>query len=130
MLTISETLNGFLDAFSNLQLNDMLNYFDKDATAFFPIKHEHKRLNGKKEIREVFSRVLGKIKNAGLSQISLVAEDVDLMVFGEVALVTFHIRDDELSRRTLVLEKKNEEWLIVHLHASNSPLKPSMEGAQ
>lgn len=130
MLTVSETLDGFLFAFSNLQLSDMLNYFDKDATAFFPIRHEHQRLCGITEIRKAFSHVIENIRNAGLHQISLVAEDVDLMVFGEVALVTFHIRDDELSRRTLVLEKKNEEWQIVHLHASNAPLKPSMEGAQ
>ena len=128
MLKISETLNGFLNAFSNLQLNDMLNYFDKDATAFFPIKHEHKRLNGKKEIRKAFAHVIENIKNASLSQISLVAEDIDLMVFDNAVLATFHIRDNELSRRTLVLEQKNEKWLIVHLHASNAPLKTSLEG--
>ena len=128
MLTISETLNGFLNAFSNLQLDDMLNYFDEDATVFFPIRHENKRLNGKKEIKDVFSRVLEKIKNAGLSQISLVAEDIDLKVYDKAALATFHIRDNELSRRTLLLEKKNEKWLIVHLHASNAPLKSCLEG--
>ena len=127
MVKVSDTLYGFLTAFSNLQLNNMMNFFDNDATAFFPIKHERQRLNGKKEIREAFSRVVGKIRNAGLSQISLVAEDIDLMVFGDVALATFHIRDDDLSRRTLVLKQRNEKWVIVHLHASNAPQKTRLE---
>ena len=71
--------------------------------------------------------MVGKIRNAGLSQISLVAEDIDLMVFGDVALATFHIRDDDLSRRTLVLKQRNEKWVIVHLHASNAPQKTRLE---
>ena len=129
MLTISKTLYGFLNAFSNLQLDDMLDYFAKDSTAFFPIRHEHQRLNGKTEIRKAFAHVIENIRNAGLSQISLDAEDVDLMVFDEVALATFHIRDDELSRRSVVLKQSSNKWLIMHLHASNAPLESPMEGA-
>jgi hypothetical protein len=41
---------------------------------------------------------------------------------GDCALATFHWRDPGvLCRRTLVLQKRSEEWSILHLHASNIP---------
>ena len=43
--------------------------------------------------------------------------------FGDAAIATFHIRDGDLSRRTLVLRRSHDEWLIQHLHASNAPLE-------
>jgi len=42
--------------------------------------------------------------------------------FDDVAVVTFHIRDEDLSRRTLVLHRAERGWQIEHLHGSNAPL--------
>lgn len=127
-MLVSETLHGFLDAFSNLQLNDMMKYFDNEATAFFPIKYEHQKLVGKQDIREAFSKVIKNVKKAGLTKISLDAEDIEITCFADIALVTFYIRDNELNRRTLVLKQCKERWFIIHLHASNAPLLTPMGG--
>ncbi len=99
----------------------MAHYTD-DATSFFPIRHHSQRLDGKEAIREAFARVLSRIKDSGASSIRLEAEDVHVQEFGGVAVATFHIRDDDLSRRTLVLRRSQGRWLIEHMHASNAPL--------
>jgi ketosteroid isomerase-like protein len=127
MESISESLQGFLDAFSNLNLDKMMEYFDEEATAFFPIKHEREKLQGKQKIKDTFSNVINKISNAGLNQIKLDAEAIEITDFGDSALVTFLIHDNELNRRTLVLKRKNGRWLIFHLHASNAPLNSNRE---
>ena len=127
MESISESLQGFLDAFSNLNLDKMMEYFDEEATAFFPIRHEREKLQGKLKIKDTFSKVINKIKKAGLNHIKLEAEAIEISNFGDSALVTFLIRDNEMNRRTLVLKQRNGRWLIVHLHASNAPLSSNRD---
>ena len=122
MEELQGTLSGFLRAFSELKLDEMMAYYTDDATSFFPIRHHPQRLDGKEAIREAFARVLSRIKDSGASSIRLEAEDVHVQEFDGVAVVTFHIRDDDLSRRTLVLRSAQGRWLIEHLHASNAPL--------
>ena len=124
---IRETLDRFLSAFSNLQLDEMVNCFTEDATAFFPIAHHHARLESRETIREAFSRVLGKIKASGATEIRLEPEDIRVKTFGDTAIVTLHIRDDDLSRRTFMLRRDGDEWCIEHFHASNAPLVPQEE---
>lgn len=121
---IQETLDRFLGAFSNLQLDEMVNCFTEDATAFFPIAHHHTRIEGREAIREVFSRVLGKISASGATGITLEPEDLHVEILGDAAIVTFHIRDNVLNRRTLLLRKDGDNWGIEHLHASNASLDP------
>ena len=120
---IQEILSRFVSAFSNLDLDDMMTCYADDATAFFPIAHQTKFLDGKEEISEAFSMVLSKIRAAGLDGIRLDVEDVKVQKFGDAAIATFHIRDGDLSRRTLVLRRLHDDWLIQHLHASNAPLE-------
>jgi ketosteroid isomerase-like protein len=46
-------------------------------------------------------------------------------VRGEVAVVTTHLAGrstDSIGRRTFVLHKTGDRWLIVHYHASDGPL--------
>lgn len=130
MEDIHATLLGFLDAFSTLRLGEMMGFFSDDATAFFPIRHQSLRLVGKEAIRGAFALVIDRVKASGATQIRLDAEDVQVQAFDDVAVVTFHIRDDDLSRRTLVLRRASGRWGIEHLHASNAPLpvKPSEVG--
>jgi hypothetical protein len=43
------------------------------------------------------------------------------LVHGQTAVVSFQLRNAErIARRTLVLTKMNGQWLIIHLHASNT----------
>lgn len=120
---IQGTLSRFNTAFSKLDLDGMMMCFANDATAFFPIAHRTTFLNGKEEIGEAFTNVISKIRAAGLNGIRLDLEDVKVQRFGNAAIATFHIRDGDLSRRTLVLRRSHDDWLIQHLHASNAPLE-------
>jgi ketosteroid isomerase-like protein len=120
---IQGTLSRFITTFSKLDLEGMMMCFYNDATAFFPIAHRTTFLDGKAEIGEAFSNVISKIRTAGIISIRLDLEDVKVQRFGAVAIATFHIRDGDLSRRTLVLRRSHDDWLIQHLHASNAPLE-------
>lgn len=122
MEEIQGTLDGFLRAFSELDLDAMMAYFADEATTFLPIRHHSPRLDGREEIREAFARVLSKIRASGATRIRLDAEDVYLQVFDGFAVATFHVRDAELCRRTLVLRESQGGWMIEHFHASNAPL--------
>ena len=120
---IQGTLSRFTSAFSLLDLDGMMICYANDATAFFPIAHHASFLDGKVEIREAFAKVIAKIRAAGFSSIKLELEDVKIHRFGDAAIATFHIRDGDLSRRTLVLRRSHDDWFIQHLHASNAPLE-------
>ena len=122
MEDLQGTLSGFLRAFSELKLDEMMAFYADDATSFFPIRHHLQRLDGKEAIRGAFARVFSKLRDSGATRIRLEAEDIHVQEFDGVAVATFHIRDDDLSRRTLVLRLSQGRWLIEHLHASNAPL--------
>jgi ketosteroid isomerase-like protein len=120
---ILSILNQFTKAFSELRLDDMMKLFSNTATSFFPIAHHHLRLEGKLQIHQTFQNIIDKIKSAGLTGITLDIEDLRVQRFGDVAIASFHIRDNELNRRTLVLRKTGDWWFIEHLHASNAPME-------
>jgi len=120
---IQGTLSRFTAAFSQLDLDGIMICYANDATAFFPIAHHTTFLDGKEEISEAFAKVISKIRAAGVNSIKLNSEDVKVQRFGDAAIATFHIRDGDLSRRTLVLTRSHDEWLIQHFHASNAPLE-------
>ena len=122
MEDIKGTLDGFLRAFSELNLDEMMAYYSDDATTFLPTRHHSPRLDGKEAIKEVFARVISKIMASGATRIQLEAEDVHVQKFDGVAVATFHVRDADLCRRTLVLRSSQGRWLIEHFHASNAPL--------
>ena len=120
---IQSLLIRFINAFSRLDLEEMMSCYTEDATAFFPIAHRTTFLDGKDEIREAFTEVISKVHAAGLNSLKMEPEDIKIQRLGDTAIATFHIRDGDLSRRTLILRRQHEYWLIQHLHASNAPLE-------
>ena len=122
MEDIKGALDGFLRAFSELNLDEMMAFYAEDATSFLPIRHHSPRLDGKEAIKKAFAGVLDRIRSSGATGIQLEAEDVHVQEFDGTAVVTFHVRDAELCRRTLVLRSSQGGWLIEHFHASNAPL--------
>jgi ketosteroid isomerase-like protein len=122
MKDLKGTINQFLDAFSHLQLENMMRFFSEEATAFFPVQHHHLRLDGKAAITAAFAKVISGIKSSGNTSIRLEAEDLKIQSNNAYAIVTFHIRDTSLSRRTFVFHKTEDKWKIKHLHASNAQL--------
>jgi uncharacterized protein (TIGR02246 family) len=119
---IKGALDGFLRAFADLDLDGMMDHYAEDATTFLPIGHHSPRLEGREAIREAFARVISKIRASGATRIQLDAEDVHIQELDGVAVATFHVRDTELCRRSLVLRSTGGRWLIEHFHASNAPL--------
>ncbi len=127
---VMSVLEIFLHAFENGDLEAMEAIFADDATDFpcaimsntniSPIDYEgYKRVNGlDPQMRQLIS-----IWHAGSNEppyLSLEPRGLEIMMFSDAALVTFHLIDgDTLSRRSIVLAKRTGEWKIVHLHASN-----------
>jgi len=120
---IQGVLIRFINAFSRLDLEEMMSCYADDATAFFPIAHRTTFLDGKDEIRKAFAEVIAKVHAAGLNRLKMEPEDVKIQKLGDTAIATFQIRDGDLSRRTLVLRREQGYWIIQHLHASNAPLE-------
>ncbi len=122
-MEVLPALNRFIEAFEALDLDAMMNCFSEDATIFFPVRHYSSKVTGKNQITSRFDGVIQRINAAGLTRISLPVEDLDIVDYGEIAVATFHIRDNDLSRRTIVLRKTGSDWQITNFHASNAPLE-------
>lgn len=113
-------LKRFLVSLSGADLTALVDCFSADATAFFPAEHERRLVRGRDAIGRSFAAVLARLQAAGLERLSF--EPVDLVVqsSGSLALATFHLCGEHLSRRTFVMHREAEQWRIVHLHASNA----------
>ena len=99
----------------------MLDCFDEQATAFFPVEYARERLNGRAAIREAFARVLARVRATGATTMRLDVEDMLEQASADVCICSFHLRGDHLSRRTFVLKESGGKWRIVHFHGSNVP---------
>ena len=94
--------------------------FADDATVFFPDSAGvPARVEGKAAIRDVFQRFFADVRKGGTTSMTLHAQDERVDLFGDAAVVTFHLRGAILSRRTFVLRRVRGTWRVVHLHASN-----------
>jgi ketosteroid isomerase-like protein len=128
---IEATLNRFLRAFENLDMTAFIACFAGDATVFFPLPEPPERFEGKSAIQNHFEQVFTAIRKSSKSDRApyqrLVPEDLRIDMLGsKAAVVSFHLRNDErVGRRTLVLQKINHTWVILHLHASNVSLPSS-----
>jgi ketosteroid isomerase-like protein len=122
---VRRTAEDFLDAFRNLEWERFQSFFAEDATAFFPPSaREPKLAEGKPEIETVFKRVFAAAQERSKQPPYLAIEpkSVKIQMLGNVAIVTFHLEDPDLfGRRTVVFQKREHRWLIVHLHASGTP---------
>ena len=120
----------FLAAFENGDIERMEEFFAEDALTFPRIimsndgdrtidAFAYKRIKGmdpqmKQVVRE------WREQRPGPPYVSLQPRDLEIKMFSDAALLTFHIeRENELSRRTFVMASRNGCWKIVHLHASN-----------
>jgi ketosteroid isomerase-like protein len=119
------TIDAFLAAFSRLDLAAMMGHFAPRATMFPPSSHAGERLSSRAAIRECFAAIIAGVRARGATALPLHPQERETQTFGDTALVTFHLRTDQLNRRTFVLRREADRWTIIHLHASNAPLPPS-----
>lgn len=118
-----EAVRTFLEAFRNLDWETFCQSFAEEATFFFPpTAHAPRRANSKAEIEAVFQQVFANARRQKVHPpyVTIEPKEVKIQMLQKAALVTFHLEDaDTFGRRTIVLENRGEEWLIVHVHASN-----------
>jgi ketosteroid isomerase-like protein len=123
---VRKALSDFIKAFDNLDWGRFRSAFADDATVFYPREFPH-RADGRQEFEKTFQRVFERIR-AGRSKgpyMDLQPIDLKIQIAGDVAIATFHLDDRPgfLNRRTVVLQKRESGWKIIHLHASEVELK-------
>ncbi|MDQ2783755.1 MAG: nuclear transport factor 2 family protein [Chloroflexota bacterium] len=118
-MTPEETLLAFSHAFRRMDLDAMMAHIAEDATAFWPTTACLTRLD-KAGMRAQFAATIAAVRAAGGTEVVRTQSDMWTQQFGDVAIVTFHLRDEPFGRRTFVLNWRWDRWLIVHIHGSSA----------
>lgn len=120
-----EALANFVVAFDNLNWETFRLAFSDDATVFYPRGFPN-RADGRAEFEKTFKVVFDQIRGNKIKPpyMDIQPKDMRIQMFGNVAIATFHLDDRVgfLNRRTIVLNKTDRGWKIVHLHASEVPV--------
>ncbi len=114
-------LARFVQAFDDLDWKTFRLAFDDNATVFYP-RAFPERANGRAEFEKTFRTVFERIRNgkSAAPYMDIQPREMKIQLFGNVAIATFHLDDRAgfVNRRTIVLNKSETGWKIVHLHAS------------
>jgi ketosteroid isomerase-like protein len=125
---VRDALASFVVAFDDLDWETFRLAFSDDATVFYP-RAFPERANGRAEFEKTFKVVFDQIRGnkAKSPYMDLQPKDMRIQTFGNVAIATFHLDDRAgfLNRRTIVLNKTDHGWKIVHLHASEVSVAPA-----
>jgi ketosteroid isomerase-like protein len=127
--TSKAALQEFLTAFENCDLARMEAAFAPDATYFdrAPAGQkvtpgEYRRGRGMPPGMRRLATELPKTR-AGPPFLALRPHDLLIQAGADVAVCTFHLDDpDSLGRRTVVLQRRQGAWKIIHIHASTVAL--------
>jgi ketosteroid isomerase-like protein len=118
---VRETLSRFVRAFDDLDWETFRLTFDDAATVFYP-RAVPERATGRAEFEKTFRTVFEQIRGSRTSApyMDIQPREMKIQLFGNVAIATFHLDDRAgfVNRRTIVLNKNEHGWKIVHLHAS------------
>ena len=119
---LRQTADSFISALSMLDWDHFTAFFDDSATAFFPPSAKFAgRANNKTEIESIFKRFFDKVRNEKSHgpYLTIIPKSLKIQLFGTIGIVTFELEvPSTFGRRTLVLAKRNNSWVVVHLHAS------------
>jgi ketosteroid isomerase-like protein len=117
-----ETLSRFMDSLNRADWDALAALLAPEATIFFPLPDSPYRADGIDRCADTFRDFFEAVRSRrdGPPYTDLQPEDVRIQTYGPTAVVSFHLKNPAVcSRRTLVLERRGDRWLIVHLHASN-----------
>jgi len=118
-------LAHFVRVFNDLDWDAFAACFAEDATVIAPFPDQPRMAVGKAAFeqawRPVFDR--GRARYPGPPYLNIAPKDTQLQPLGENAcLASFHLESlmssPRLHRRSIVFERRDGRWLIVHLHAS------------
>ena len=122
---VRAAVDAFVHAFEAPDWPAFRGCFAEGATVFHPSPPHVLRTDSPEAFERAWAAVFERIRrNSGRTAppyFTLAPKDVRIQLLAEkVALVTFHLPDGEtVGRRTLVLQKLEPGWKIVHIHASN-----------
>ena len=115
---VRETLDGFFRAVESRDLDRITPYFEEDAQMFSPLGTYPARLDGRAAIIEQFKAISEALKQMP-TPIRIDPQEMVVREFGDIALVTFHLKlPGPLHRRSFILRKRDGRWRIAHIHAS------------
>lgn len=118
---VHEALAHFIRAFDDLDWEQFRLAFDDQATVFYP-RVMPERASGRAEFEKGFKTVFQQIRGnkTAAPYMDIQPKGLTIQRFGSVAIATFHLDDRAgfINRRTIVLNKTERGWKIVHLHAS------------
>lgn len=119
---IVDMLNAFVNDLNNLNLESFIDNFTSNATIFYPRNtFPIERVKGKEEIESEFKIFFDNVRKSQEEPpfLNIVPTERIISVYGSLAIVSLHFKlGEEFHRRTIVLEKTKNRWLINHLHAS------------
>lgn len=122
---VRDTLAKFVEAFDDLDWEAFRLAFDDSATVFYP-RAVPERADGRAEFEKMFKAVFEQIRSGKTAApyMDIQPKKMKIQLFGNVAIATFHLDDKAgfLNRRTIVLNKTEKGWKMVHLHASEVAL--------
>jgi ketosteroid isomerase-like protein len=133
---VRTAVDSFVRAFEALDWPAFRACFAEGATVFHPAAPHVLRTDSPESFERAWAAVFERIRrDSGRTAppyFMLSPKDLRIQLLSErSALVTFHLsQGDTTGRRTVVLEKLEAGWKIVHLHASNlstpaSPVGPA-----
>ena len=114
------TLDRFTSAFNALDLDAMCACLADDISLFAPQRSGHGLVEGLDEVRAHFAGVLQAEAPSGPA---IRPTNIRIRQHGtNGAIVTFEFDrgGGSIGRRTLVLRQGPDDWLIAHIHASNT----------
>jgi ketosteroid isomerase-like protein len=115
---VRETLDGFFRAVESRELDRIAPFFEEDAQMFSPLGTYPARLDGRAAVMEQF-KAIGEALKQMPTPIRIDPQELIVREFGEIALVTFHLKlPGPLHRRSFILRKRDGRWHIAHIHAS------------
>ena len=117
-----EAVTSFIEAFNDLDWNRFQAKFLPEATLFFPSGGPRTVWKEGASVRfnSMFDRFKERNRGKSPPYLNIAPEDMKVQVAGDVAITTFHL-SSAAGRRTIVWHRRQNDWLILHLHASAIP---------
>ena len=118
--TPETTAAAFVDAFKKMDEARFDRFFDPDVTMFFPDgPFPHGTVEGRDAVLSTFHAFFKLAKGKGRSLLNITPIGQRVQRYGDIAIVTFRLdQEGAVGRRSLILRKSENEWRIVHFHAS------------
>jgi ketosteroid isomerase-like protein len=123
---VMQALRRFLTAYEYLDFAGLTRCFvqDEEVSIIFPGSTRLVIYRGWPSVLAAWQAVFHdeKMKSENSSRIKLVPGDLSVQIFGDTAIATFLVNSsppDIVHRRTIVFVRREDRWLIVHLHGSN-----------